>query len=277
MFGDTVAFEPQSHESQSHELESHNLVEVSLDDLASVDHGAPTSIDIPWGDLLMESLGRGAGKSDGGDGEGAGGNQRGSASFFGNKSRADRILFLVDNSNSMKDGRFETAVLELGRSVGLLSAKQSFYVMFYSDTAYRMFHPQPALQLVPATKQNKQKLHNWLGSVEMCQGGQLVDAMQIVDQLKPQVVYLLSDGEIGNYPMSHMTGEADDRSYAIHTVGMTVASEDAGHNLVAIAETNRGTFRPTGVAPIARQMSRRRPIKKNRSRGQVWGINLPEQ
>ena len=50
-------------------------------------------------------------------------------------------MFVVDNSNSMIRGRFETALLELIRTVDNMTPKQQFYVIFFSDTAYRVFHP----------------------------------------------------------------------------------------------------------------------------------------
>ena len=53
-------------------------------------------------------------------------------------------MFVVDNSNSMIRGRFETALLELIRTVDNMTPKQQFYVIFFSDTAYRVFHPNPA-------------------------------------------------------------------------------------------------------------------------------------
>jgi hypothetical protein len=137
-----------------------------------------------------------------------------------------------------------------------------------------MFHPQPARELVPATRENKQKLRDWLATVEMCTGGQLVQAMEIVEQLKPQVVYLLSDGVIGDYPIRYLT-ENQERPFVMHTLGMTVPDAEAGQKLVAIATAHRGRFQPVGVAPIAREMARRRPIKKNRTHGAVWGMNLP--
>jgi hypothetical protein len=238
----------------------------------------PFSNSLP-GNLAMPVGGGGQGDPGKGDGEGDGKKGKkgaGMASFFGTQARADRIVFLVDNSNSMSEGRFETALVELARSVDSLSIKQSFYVIFYSDAAYRMFHPQPADELINATRENKQKLRDWLSTVEMCVGGQLVDAMEIVDQLKPQVVYLLSDGVLGDYPFRFLA-DPRDRPYTIHSVGMTVPGDEAARKLLAIAESNRGTFQPVGIAPIAREMARRRPIKRNRTRGPVWGINLPER
>jgi len=199
-----------------------------------------------------------------------------STTFFGTRTQANRIVFLVDNSNSMDDGRFETALLELGKSIQMLSPKQSFYVAFYSDAVYPMFHPNPATELVPATKKNKEKLRRWLATAEMCTGGRLVDAIRTARDLQPQVVYLLSDGVIGDYPLHYLTEpHGDGRPMVIHTIGMTVPTPQAANHLLAIARAHQGTFRPVGVSPLARQIARRRPIRKNHNRGPVWGIKLP--
>ena len=87
-------------------------------------------------------------------------------------------MFVVDNSNSMTRGRFETALLELMRTVEGMNPQQQFYVIFFSDTAYRMFHPAPAPSLVPATERNKERLKSWLSTVQMClhtQGREALD------------------------------------------------------------------------------------------------------
>ncbi|MFV2065603.1 MAG: vWA domain-containing protein [Pirellulales bacterium] len=247
------------------------LVPTATDDRAS-----DKAVDSTFSDAFVGALGMAVGSGRGsGKGRQAGSKQPGTR-FFGTATRADRIVFLVDNSNSMDDGRFETALLELGKSVDMLSPKQSFYVVFYSDAVYPMFHPSPASELVPATKKNKQKLRRWLATAEMCMGGRLVDAVRTVRDLEPQVVYLLSDGVIGDYPLRYLTESDGDRSsMVIHTIGMTVPNPEAANNLLAIARAHHGTFLPVGVSPLAHQIATRRPIRKNRHRGPVWGIKLP--
>jgi hypothetical protein len=230
--------------------------------------------ELPLGDSALLDAGGGDGETGTGATSGEGGSALPAANFFGTEARANRIVFVVDNSNSMDEGRFETALTELARSVEALAPTQSFYVIFYSDTAYRLFHPHPEDALVPATPQNKARLRAWLGTAEMCVGGRLVDAFEIAAELRPQVVYLLSDGVIGSYPISYLTQQRDWR-FTVHTVGMTVPDREAAENLVAIAEANDGVFRAVGVSPLAQELARRRPVRKNRTRGPVWGVELP--
>ena len=243
----------------------------AADAMASTDSGEYAFAELPLGMAGMLEASGGNGGGNGGEGSLAG---LPTTSFFGAEARASRIVFLLDNSNSMDEGRFETALTELARSVDALSPQQSFYVLLYSDTAYRLFHPQSADALVPATAENKQRLRDWLTTAELCVGGRLVDAFKIAAELQPEVVYLLSDGVISDFPVSYLT-EHRDWTFTVHTIGMTVPDQQAAQNLMAIAAANRGSFRPVGVTPFAVEMARRRPVKKNRARGRVWGLNLP--
>src|SRR4051794_39032917 len=81
--------------------------------------------------------------------------------FFGTEARGNRFVFVVDNSSSMKSGRFEMAEAELIKTVNGLTPRQSFYVIFVSDQTYPMFYPQREPDLVPATPANKKRLADW--------------------------------------------------------------------------------------------------------------------
>jgi hypothetical protein len=272
---EVVLQNPQPQLLEAAPAEAESLAPPQLGEQAEkLPAGGPLEADfaeVPLGSsALLEASGEGQSQGAGGEGT----SEQGATSFFGAKSRANRIVFVLDNSNSMDDGRFATALMELARSVDALSPEQSFYVVLYSDTVYRLFHPHSAADLVPATHENKRRVRQWLGTAEMCTGGQLVDAMEIVADLEPEVVYLLSDGVISDYPVSYLTDQ-ERWNFVIHTIGMTVPDARAAQNLLAIAKAHGGAFRAVGVAPLARELSRRRPVKKNRTRGPVWGTDLP--
>jgi len=209
----------------------------------------------------------GEGMSDIGDG------LKAAASFFGAKARGRKFVFVVDNSNSMTRGRFETALNELMRTVQVMSPKQQFYVIFFSDTAYRMFHPEPAPGLVSATDKNKDKLKSWLYSVEMCLQTRGEEAVTTALALRPDVIYILGDGAFTDKTTQKLTAPHS-RTIPIHTVGMEV--DPVGERqLQAIAQANGGTYRLVGASPEARTTAMRNPIKRNRTRGSVWGVKLP--
>jgi len=212
------------------------------------------------------------------------------AAFFGRAGQGKSVCFICDNSNSHRDGSFHVVLEELARAVGALEADQSFFVIFASDAAYPLFHPAPAEGLQPATAENKQKLRAWLGTVEMCRGGKGIDeAVKLANGLGAEVVYLLSDGELGGGVVDRLEG-ADFGGAVVHTFGVqqTVVDrrtgevdpdklrEQQGHdrNLILIATAHGGMFTPVIVPPAAAALERLRPIPRNRSRGAVWGLKL---
>ncbi|TWT86319.1 hypothetical protein Mal64_38590 [Pseudobythopirellula maris] len=203
-----------------------------------------------------------------------GGAPSGSVSFFGAESAADRVVYVIDNSGSMQRGRLETSLMELRRSIRQLSESQSFYVVVYSDQAYPMFFPDSTMEMLPATRPNQKKLIAWLGEVEMCMGGRLLDAMELAASLDPHAVFVLSDGDIrSDYVMRSMTEESD-WEFTVHTVGMTVRNADHAGRLQAIAQAHGGQYRNVEVHPGALKLSLRRPVPYHREPGPVWGSQV---
>lgn len=206
---------------------------------------------------------------------GGGGSRSGGApskvSFFGSESHAQRVIFVVDNSGSMQRGRMETTLLELERAVNGLSSKQEFYVVFFSDQVYPMFFPEPAEAAVPATRPNKRRLSAWLRSVEICLGGRLLDAMELAAGLEPDVVYLLTDGDIRSSRIIGGLTAKDRWPFAINTLGMGARTQQHAALLHAIATNTGGVFRPVAANPAAITRARLRPIPYHRQPGKVWG------
>ena len=198
----------------------------------------------------------------------------GESSFFGAGGAGSRVAFVVDGSNSMVGGRFETTLLEIARSVDALREQQFFFVVIYSDMAYPMFHPEAAEDMVAATPDHKQRLKSWLQSAEMCTGGRVADALEMALELRPQLVYLLSDGEMNQRAVRALIDLAQP-GVTLHTLGMTVSDVKSESNLRRVAAAHGGTFSHVAVNPVARDMARRQTVRKNRTRGEVWGRNLP--
>lgn len=268
---------PELEESETESL-SLEPVEVDPGEIAFADVTSPAeltadaigSLDLP--ETTIDEIGAlfgkdGPGMADIGDG------LKAAASFFGSKSSGRRFVFVVDNSNSMTRGRFETALAELIKTVDQLTPRQYFYVIFFSDTAYRMFHPDPASGLVPATDRNKELLRAWLYSVQMCLHTRGEEAMKTAIALRPDVIYILGDGAFTDNTEKLLTAPHN-RRIPIHTLGMEV-NEAGERQLKAIAAANHGTYRAVRAAPAARLAAQKNPIPRNRTRGAVWGRALP--
>lgn len=261
-------------------LEQRDPVDDAVGAMAALDPGA----------MLAEIGGPGDGKpAGGGQGGGAAGGKP-AAAFFGRAGQGKSVCFICDNSNSYSDGSFHVVLEELARAVDALKPAQSFFVIFTSDAAYPLFHPAIVEGLQPATAENKKKLRAWLGTVEMCRGGQGIDeAVKRAAALGAEVVYLLSDGALGASVVDRLEG-ADFGGAVVHTFGVQQTVHDRrtgdvnpdklreqqGHdrNLAVIATAHGGTFTPVIVAPAAAALERLRPIPRNRARGAVWGLKL---
>ena len=245
---------------------------VSIGDVASPTDAAVAAMgdagDVGDAEFSLADVGASVGS--GGDGLGA---AAGAATFFGKKAQGRRFVFVCDNSNSMGRGRFETVLDELMKSVDGMTPKQSFYVIFFSDTAYRMFHPEPAPTLLPATSENKDRLRSWLGTVEMCLNTRGMAALEAAFALQPDVISILGDGEFGDQTVPTLTA-AHSRTTIINTFGMDISARGA-EAFQAIAAANGGTYTPVTVSPQAAAMAKATPIRRNDTRGSVWGLTLP--
>ncbi|MFM7206434.1 MAG: vWA domain-containing protein [Planctomycetaceae bacterium] len=255
-------------------------------DLAAV---SPVSFDAV--DMLADIGGSGAENAAAGRGRGAtGGGTAGNSGFFGRSGQGQTVCFVCDNSNSYRDGGFHVVLDEVARAVDALRPEQSFFVVFFSDAAYPMFHPDRAASLLPASPENKTRLRSWLATVEMCGGGQGIDeAVRIAGRLDADVIYFLSDGEHAASVVDRVAA-ADFGGAVVHTFGMQQGvldrrtgqvdpekvrrQQDYDRNLVAIATAHGGGFTPVMVPPQAAALERLRPIHRNRAPGPIWGSRL---
>jgi hypothetical protein len=187
----------------------------------------------------LDRLGSGSGAR---EGEGGGGGVELKAGFFGSQSEGRSIVYVVDMSGSMRGRRFDRARSELVRSIAKLSAEQSFYVFFFNDRAYPLFDPLPAKGLLPATTGNKSRASRWIRAREPFSKTNPTLALQWALEMKPQVIYLLTDGEL-DYPdvVRRVIRDGNKSQTQIHTIAFE--NEEGARTLEAIAKENNGTFR----------------------------------
>ncbi len=210
--------------------------------------------------------------------EGGGGKSTGlgvgMTSVFGVRTKGNRFMYVADNSNSMSKGRLEAAIQEIQNSVEMLKADQSFYVIFYSDTAYPLFHPKSAKTYVPATPENKEKLREWMKTVEHCLHTRGEEAMALAMKLKPDVIYLMGDGAFTDRTVTQ-TLEREDSRVLIHTFGFDMKTNRDKEGFDAIAKQFRGEFHDASVAPEFLAVEKRNKRPHNKTHHGSWGITLP--
>lgn len=196
------------------------------------------------------SGGKGIGTGGGGDGGGGTtgiGGGGGSAGFFGVKARGFKFVFVVDYSGSMRGEKLEVTKQELIRSVSALTPNMKFYIIFYDD----QFEPMPANDLVAATPQGKTQYLQWASAVSGGGGTDPREAMNLALSLKPDAVFLLSDGGFPDSYADDIRAANPGAKVQIHTIAFYDNHGEAV--LQRIATENRGKYRfvpnPAGARP----------------------------
>lgn len=201
------------------------------------------------------------------------------ASFFGTKVDGRRILYVLDNSGGMQRGKLEALIDELLRSIESLSPKQEFYVIFYSDMLYPLYYPRAVERFVPANDRFKQRLKAWVDTVEFCVGNTVDQAIQAAATIRPDAVYLLTDGDVNTTQDGRKMAALLDtrgRDFPIHTFGIGMGEHtNAADNLRQVAEANHGTFRTVEVSREAKERAKakNRPYH-DKEPGREWGLKV---
>jgi len=267
------------------ELEQADALPINVQDPGMAAFGEPAGIEtqaaVDIGTVNLSKTMGDIGALFGKDGKGwsTAGDGMGGAEFYGLKAGGRKFVFVVDNSLSMKDGRFEAACYELYKSVSKMTPYQSFYVFFFSDTAYPLFHPRPASGMVKASPENKQALKNWLRTVELVLKTNARGAMQKALALKPDGIYILTDGAFTDDTYRYLMGLTPKQTAvrSIHTVGMELAKPGTEKVLRDISKQHNGTFRLVRVDPRIKQMVGKGSRPRHTHKGPVWGIALGQQ
>lgn len=179
-----------------------------------------------------------------------GGSGGGGASFFGLEARGRKFVYVVDRSSSMHGGKILAAKSEVVRSISGLRRNMRFYIIFYNERAEAM----QSNDLVKATEQSKRRYFTWVDGVPPRGGTDPTEAMRLALSLKPDAVWLLSDGLFGDQCADAIRAANPGAKIQIHTIAFY---DNAGERILRrIAEENRGHYR--FVPPAAVGLRRRR-------------------
>lgn len=189
-------------------------------------------IAVASGSTLATELASGAGS-----GKGAGKELgAGTATFFGVEARGDEFVYVVDFSGSMEGPRIDQARYELRTSIESLAADASFFVVLFNHGSLAM----PAHGLVRATRDNKQRYLDWVDRQPVGGGTNPVDALVAAARLKPDAVFLLTDGGFAD-PRAAFSVVARSKGPRFHTVAF---HDNVGEQVLRrIARAGRGTYR----------------------------------
>ncbi len=227
---------------ESNSLSLSSLTEVdssSLDDQLFKDLGTTGANE---SGRVVHALTTSTGKRKGGsgDGEGVG------ASFFGIGAGGDKFVFIVDSSRSMEGKRWSYAVMELIRTVKELGPDQKYFIICFDMTPHPIFDlAPPQNEYIKASSRTLIKVRSWLRSHKLGYETRPASSLQIAINMKPDAIFLLSDGEIRDNSQvllrSINRDEHQKPLVPIHTIHLF--SQDGKKALEEIAEENGGTFR----------------------------------
>ena len=159
------------------------------------------------------------------------------ASFFGVRARGRFFVYVLDQSGSMvDDDRLTRATIELRRSVFALQSPQRFEVIFYNDESTAMpGGPIPRT----ADQHNKELLTSWLRLIDPDGETDPRGAIQQALALRPDAVFLLSDGEFPEGTVDAVA-RVNRRKIPIHCIDL--AGGLAGDHLQRIAAASGGRY-----------------------------------
>jgi Mg-chelatase subunit ChlD len=157
--------------------------------------------------------------------------------FFGIRAQGQFFVYVIDGSGSMIDeDRMPRATIELRRSVFALRPPQKFEVIFYNEEATPMpGGPTPRV----ADQQAKSQLASWLRLMGPDGGTEPMAAIRMAMSLRPDAIFLLSDGAFPDGTVEKIT-RLNRRRIPIHTVDITGGL--AGDHLKRIAKANGGEY-----------------------------------
>ena len=161
-------------------------------------------------------------------------------SFFGTKSKGTRFVFVIDKSGSMgAHNKFGRAKRELIKTLKTLPQNARFMIYFFDEGSEQM----PVNNMMAAVPGNISWAEDWVNSVGMGGGTDPRMALKSGFNLKPDTVWLLTDGQFNDEAgaLSVIRHANSKKSVRINTL----AFMDRGGERVLkqIARENDGTYR----------------------------------
>ncbi|NIA22383.1 MAG: VWA domain-containing protein [Anaerolineaceae bacterium] len=195
----------------------------------------------------VEVIGIGGGGNDYGGLPGIGHSRGpGGAGFFGVGGVAGKVVYVVDRSGSMTDSIMYVKH-ELKRSIGELRPNQRFFVVFYSSGPPQMM---PVRRLLVATDVNKQRAYEFIDNIVPISQTAPDEALTEAFKLRPELIYLLTDGEFDKKTVAHIDRLNRGRKVIVNTIGFLYTNDVAERILMEIAGRNNGMYKFVGEGDL---------------------------
>lgn len=186
---------------------------------------------------------------------GAGGGGVGTTQFFGASAKGKRFLYVIDRSASMAEhGAMDVAKREILASIGKLSPSMYFQIILYNDEPSVLNLGVSGLAL--ASERNIAKARELVQSASPLGGTDHEKALRRALELKPDVVFFLSDADDANGKMiaqiSNLNNRSRKSSCTIHVIQFVHDPfRKPDKTIRQLAERNRGTYRMIDTRSLA--------------------------
>lgn len=164
---------------------------------------------------------------------------------FGNGGNAYKIVFICDGTGTMIGLKQNLLIRELNSTIAKLKPVQEFNVIFFNEENGNYVTAVDPNKLMPATPANIRRTAEWLNRFSFRGSTNPIPAIEMAFRQKPQLIYLLSDGEFDNlvsYTEVIKTVERfnADKKVKINTILFGDRDPNAEQALRKIAEDNGG-------------------------------------
>ena len=159
-------------------------------------------------------------------------------SFFGTVSRGNKFVFIIDKSGSMSGNRLAAAKEELCSTLKGLKPTDKFMIYFFSDAAQAM----PARAMLVGTPKNIQWATDWVRGRSVAGGTNPTQALSWCFNLRPDTVWLLTDGQFADGPALDAIA-AGNRQLKARINTLAFHDKSGADILQRIARENDGTYR----------------------------------
>ncbi len=172
------------------------------------------------------------------------------SNFIGVGGNAYRLVYVIDGTGSMVD-KFDRLRMELKNAINGLKPVQSFNIIFYGNEGLESY----ADTLMPATPDHKQKAFAWLDRFSPRKNADVTMALKKAFDQKPQLMYLLTDGEFdmtpgGNDAIVNVINDRNrDKAVHVMTIAFLGNRDKSGYSpeladfLMKLAKDNGGRYK----------------------------------
>ena len=184
---------------------------------------------------------------------------RTSTSVFGIAGEGSRFVYVFDRSGSMDDPAgtpLRAAKKELLDSLKQLDDVHQFYIIFYNEAPRAFESPTGRGRLVFGNEANKNSAERFIEGIHAEGGTNHFDALLLAVKLRPDVIFLLTDGE----EKDDMTSEQlerlrklNDGVAAVQVIQFTHGPRAPDESLAKLAKDNRGQHRVIDATKLPRE------------------------